>query len=193
MSRLSEGTRVSDTPKPSAQSPSGSVACFGRSSTKAFGTRNAGGPSAMRKKVRAVIRELRRLGFQDRVHLTQSDRMGKRQKGSHEALVSHDTFDRVQEVLGGKPRPRNKRRHAFMGLLTCERCGCAMTAEIKKGKYVYYRCTGFKGRCGNAYVREERLAELLGDVIAPFRSPRRSHQRSRRHSAPPTNASKSNG
>ena len=24
-----------------------------------------------------------------------------------------------------------------------------MTAELKKGKYVYYRCTGFKGRCGN--------------------------------------------
>jgi hypothetical protein len=24
-----------------------------------------------------------------------------------------------------------------------------MTAEKKKGKYVYYRCTGFKGKCGN--------------------------------------------
>jgi len=48
-----------------------------------------------------------------------------------------------------------------------------MTAEIKKGKYVYYRCTGFKGACGNAYVREERLAELLGDVIAPIQSTER--------------------
>jgi site-specific DNA recombinase len=94
--------------------------------------------------------------------------LGKRQKGSHEALVSHDTFVQVQEVLGGKPRPRNKRRHAFMGLLTCERCGCAMTAEIKKGKYIYYRCTGFKGACWNAYIREERLAELMKDVIAPI-------------------------
>ncbi len=43
-----------------------------------------------------------------------------------------------------------------------------MTAEIKKGKYVYYRCTDFKGACGNAYIREERLSELLGDVIAPI-------------------------
>jgi hypothetical protein len=43
--------------------------------------------------------------------------LGKRQKGSHEPLVSHDTFDQVQQVLGGKPRPRNKRRQAFMGSL----------------------------------------------------------------------------
>ena len=55
-----------------------------------------------------------------------------------------------------------------MGLLTCERCGCALTAEMKKGKYVYYRCTGFKGACGNEYVREERLAELLTEVIKPI-------------------------
>jgi site-specific DNA recombinase len=39
-----------------------------------------------------------------------------------------------------------------------------MTAERKKGKYVYYRCTGFKGACGNVYIREEKLAVLLGPV-----------------------------
>jgi hypothetical protein len=46
-----------------------------------------------------------------------------------------------------------------------------MTAEKKKGKYVYYRCTGYKGACGNRYVREERLADLLGDVIKPIQIP----------------------
>jgi hypothetical protein len=55
-----------------------------------------------------------------------------------------------------------------MGLLNCGRCGCTLTAEMKKGKYVYYRCTGFKGPCGNTYIREERLADLLGDTIAPI-------------------------
>ena len=55
-----------------------------------------------------------------------------------------------------------------MGLLTCGRCGCSITAEKKKGKYVYYRCTAFRGACGNTYVREEQLAELLGDVIRPI-------------------------
>jgi site-specific DNA recombinase len=42
-----------------------------------------------------------------------------------------------------------------------------MTAERKKGKYVYYRCTGFKGACGNVYIREEKLAALLGETIKP--------------------------
>jgi site-specific DNA recombinase len=55
-----------------------------------------------------------------------------------------------------------------MGLLTGARCGCKITAEKKKGKYIYYRCTGFKGACGNSYIREELLADLLGDTIAPI-------------------------
>jgi hypothetical protein len=64
--------------------------------------------------------------------------------------------------LNRKPRARYaKQRHAFMGLLTCARCGCAMTAERKRGKYTYYRCTAFHGRCRNAYIREDRLADLL--------------------------------
>jgi hypothetical protein len=33
-----------------------------------------------------------------------------------------------------------------------------MTAERKKGRYTYYRCTGFRSRCGNGYIREEHLA-----------------------------------
>lgn len=40
-----------------------------------------------------------------------------------------------------------------------------MTAELKKGKYVYYHCGGFKGRCGNTWVREEDPSQLFADVI----------------------------
>ena len=68
--------------------------------------------------------------------------------------------------MNGKPRARYpKQQHAFRGLLRCGRCGCTITAERKKGKYTYYRCTGFYGRCGNSYVREELLADLLGEVV----------------------------
>ena len=55
-----------------------------------------------------------------------------------------------------------------MGLLTCAKCGCMITAERKKGKYVYYRCTGYRGACGNTYIREEQLANLLGGIIRPI-------------------------
>jgi Recombinase zinc beta ribbon domain len=69
-------------------------------------------------------------------------------------------------IDGGRTLPEAEAR--FHRLLKCARCGCTMTAEKNKGKYVYYRCTGFKGKCGNTYMRQERLADLLGDVIKPI-------------------------
>ena len=41
---------------------------------------------------------------------------------------------RCRRRLGGSKRPRTGRRHAFMGLITCGRRGCRMTAERKKGR-----------------------------------------------------------
>jgi site-specific DNA recombinase len=54
---------------------------------------------------------------------------------------------------------RNKRTHdfAFSGLITCGHCGCAIVGELKKGRHVYYHCTGYKGKCPEPYTREEVL------------------------------------
>lgn len=61
---------------------------------------------------------------------------------------------------------RTKRNFAFTGVITCGHCGCSVVGEMKKGKYVYYHCTGWKGKCSGPYVREEvlqdRFSELLG-------------------------------
>lgn len=40
--------------------------------------------------------------------------------------------------------------------------------RAEKSKYVYYRCTGFKGACGNVYIRQQNLASLLGEVVKPI-------------------------
>ena len=91
---------------------------------------------------------------------------GKVYQGSHCPIISRELFDAVQAVFASAHRPRyTKHRHAFAGLLTCGLCGSAITAEIKKGKYIYYHCTGYRGKCGNSYVREEALALLLGEVV----------------------------
>jgi hypothetical protein len=34
-----------------------------------------------------------------------------------------------------------------------------MVGEIKKRRYIYHDCTGFKGKCPGAYTREEVLAD----------------------------------
>lgn len=68
-------------------------------------------------------------------------------------------------------RPRyTKRSHAFSGAVACGRCGCAMTAEIKS-RYVYYHCTGARGRCGNTYVREEELSRQFADIVKRVQNP----------------------
>ena len=94
---------------------------------------------------------------------------GTRYRGCHQAVIARELFDEVQAVPRHTPRARHlKHRHAFRGLLTCAQCGCAMTAERKKGKYVYYHCTDYHGSCDNTYIREEQLSRLLGDVIKPI-------------------------
>lgn len=31
--------------------------------------------------------------------------------------------------------------------MKCANCGCYVTAEIKKGRYIYYHCTNGRGNC----------------------------------------------
>ncbi len=98
--------------------------------------------------------------------------LGRTHTGTQEPLITRSVFDEVQAILRRKPRARYPRqRHPFMGLLSCALCGCSITAEQKKGKYVYYHCTNFRGACENTYIRQDRLAELLGDVIKPIHIP----------------------
>jgi site-specific DNA recombinase len=92
--------------------------------------------------------------------------MGKQYQGLHAPIIPRVLFDRVQEIFQRANRPRYSRHgHPFTGLLTCARCGCAITAELKKGQYLYYHCTGAKGACGNSWIRDVDLLRLLGDVI----------------------------
>ncbi len=92
---------------------------------------------------------------------------GKLIQGKHAPLVSTDLWERVQGVLdgrNGRKAKRGKHDFAFSGLIACQACGCAVVGEIKKGRYVYYHCTGYADKCqGNPascrrrYVREEVL------------------------------------
>lgn len=96
---------------------------------------------------------------------------GRRFRGVHTPIVSRELFEQVQEVLAGRPgkRSHTRRNFAFAGLLTCAHCGCSLTAEIKKGRYVYYHCTGYHGKCKEPYVREEVLEELLAELLGLLR------------------------
>jgi site-specific DNA recombinase len=98
--------------------------------------------------------------LRNRIYSGQFDWAGRVFQGIHEPLVTPDLWHRVQEVLDRRLATRSKRaRHDFLfsGLLNCGHCGCALVGEIKKGRYIYYHCTGYKGNCSEPYVREETL------------------------------------
>lgn len=93
---------------------------------------------------------------------------GKQFRGTHQPLICKELWDNVQDTLMGKSSCKiqpKKHSWAFQGLLKCGHCGCAMTAEIKKGKYIYYHCTGHKGKCPEKYVREEEIAKQFGEGL----------------------------
>src|SRR5713226_8914532 len=40
-----------------------------------------------------------------------------------------------------------------------------ITAERKKGKYVYYRSTGYRGKCDTPRFREQEISKKLGGIL----------------------------
>ncbi|HEX9746643.1 MAG TPA: recombinase family protein [bacterium] len=91
---------------------------------------------------------------------------GETYHGNHDAIIDKDLFDRVQGVFRAANKPKSVRRDfAYAGLMTCANCGCAITAEIKKGKYVYYHCTNGRGNCKPVFVRQESLDEQFEEAV----------------------------
>lgn len=55
-------------------------------------------------------------------------------------LISEWLFDQAQDVMAGHHKaPVHYAGHPilFRGLITCEHCGCTVTGDIKKKKYIY--------------------------------------------------------
>ena len=96
---------------------------------------------------------------------------GELHEGKHEPAISKKIFDKVQEVLKqrGKPKHKEKVAKPFTGLLRCGTCGMMITAEIQKG-HTYYRCTRKSKavRCAEPYVREEALNKQLSSLLQKF-------------------------
>jgi DNA invertase Pin-like site-specific DNA recombinase len=104
-----------------------------------------------------------------RIYTGDFDFDGTTYKGMHAPLVTHETWERVQAILDGRTSSKSrqrKRQFTLTGLVRCGHCGCLMVGELKKGRYVYYHCTGNKGRCGDPYVREEQLLSELAHGLS---------------------------
>ena len=143
-----------------------------------------------RYSLRALVKELNREGrtqrgrtlcssgvhqvLRKRIYTGDFDWDGETYEGSHEALVTRERWQRVQELLDARAENKTRKvKHdfAFTGLVRCGHCGCMFVGELKKGRYVYYHCTGNRGKCAEPYTRQETLTDgfsrILQELVMP--------------------------
>jgi site-specific DNA recombinase len=106
--------------------------------------------------------------LRNRIYTGDFDFDGVTYSGKYEAIITRELWNQVQDVLDGRNAKKTRRVKdcfAFSGLITCGHCGCAMVGEIKKGRYTYYHCTGYKQKCPEPYTREEVLEGQFTDLL----------------------------
>lgn len=97
---------------------------------------------------------------------------GKRYyNAKHEAIVSHEIYSACQQIIHKRSSYHTKKYDfIFSNMIKCKKCGCYMVAELKKGKYIYYHCTGNKGGdCKkHSYVRESVIEKRFIEILKSF-------------------------
>ena len=128
--------------------------------------RSVGGRKANSSLVHLILRR--------RLYMGDFDFDGTTYPGIHQPLVSRERWDRVQDLLDARAENNTRKvKHdfAFTGLVHCGHCGCMLVGEIKKGRYVYYHCTGNRGKCPERFTRQEVLsgafAGILQELVIP--------------------------
>ncbi len=94
---------------------------------------------------------------------------GRVYTGKDPALIRWELYERVQGRLDGHPytRPREL-TFAYTGMITCGHCGAAITAQIKKEKYIYYHCSRY---CRPGVTPEAKMSEEWLRAVSALRMP----------------------
>ncbi len=106
---------------------------------------------------------------------------GELYEGKHQPIVTKKTFDKVQEVLRDKAKPRKNPKNdpqPFCGLLRCGYCDMGITGEQKTKyqkngnvhHYTYYRCTKKSKamKCYEPPVRGEMIDRQISNLLGQF-------------------------
>jgi site-specific DNA recombinase len=103
---------------------------------------------------------------------------GETEEASYEAMVTSVEYDRVQDILGNKGRPRERYKSSFSykGVMFCGECGCSITAEAKNIKLasgeekhlVYYHCTHKRPCSQKKNLEEANLEQQFHEVVNSY-------------------------
>ena len=89
-------------------------------------------------------------------------------KHVYPAIISKSLYDKCQEVRKKKSKnycnSDSKLNFIFKGLIKCKKCGCTITPELKKGRYVYLRPNSKRG-CDCKAITEKYALEKVSNVL----------------------------
>lgn len=87
---------------------------------------------------------------------------GEVYEAKHKPIISKALFDKCQEMLKNKSKPKTKtlKPYVYRGAFRCANCGCFITTETQKGRN-YLHCTKRKSPCSEPYVREEEVEKQI--------------------------------
>jgi site-specific DNA recombinase len=92
---------------------------------------------------------------------------GKLYPHKYEPLVPYDIWKKCKDVRLSydKTVKNTEKPFIFIGKIKCARCGCSITAEFKKNRFVYYHCTNYYGNCKKVYVPQEKILMELSEIF----------------------------
>ena len=99
---------------------------------------------------------------------------GQEYPHNYDCVITRELFDEVQRIKAGYMKKHSKFAglpYLYRGLIKCADCGCMITPEKKKGRYVYYHCTEYNGKHGAKWLREEKLTEQFAQLYKSLQIP----------------------
>lgn len=130
------------------------------------GLRSINGQKIARSSIERILRETFYYG------VARSNKHGSYQH-RYEPLITKELFEKCQEVLRGRthhyPKMASK-DFILKGLVKCANCGCTITCDIAKGKYIYYSCTNARHVCKRVYVPEKTILGPIFKVFDAFKA-----------------------
>lgn len=89
----------------------------------------------------------------------------------HDRLISDDTFNIIQERLGTQIKARSHTvEFPYSNMIQCGVCGGFLTAELKKGRYVYYHCSDYhrQGCKKDSYINQDKIDKAIMELLSRF-------------------------
>lgn len=87
-------------------------------------------------------------------------------EGQHKPIIEPWKFKRIQGMRTHNYAKVDPKKFPLKGLLACAYCKKSLTADLKKKKYVYYRCQARDCKGGN--MSQGKVEELIGECVSQY-------------------------